>query len=309
MLCAFFSTTGTGLDFGLVGANRINERKSQKMMSSGASGSQAVRAARLCRVLNLSAELLPYPTTHRLQKILVEQCWRLKQTEEPCDFLVFVQHHHVYTLGRGGDPKNLLSSGSQSTTTGACDNQKIPVYRIERGGDITYHGPGQIIAYPIFDLTSHKKDLHWFASSLEQTVIDNLHRNYGITNAGRNSLNNGVWIDNRKIAAQGVAASRWITSHGIATNISCDMSYFKQIIPCGLDPTVAGVVSLREIISHQSSVESSIDLQEFVRNWTASFAKVFSLSAYEEPDPSGYIQNLHVPADIPALVSLIQNEQ
>ena len=145
--------------------------------------------------------------------------------------LLFVSHPHVYTLGKSGDMTNLLLSESQLQSKGAT------FYKINRGGDITYHGPGQVVGYPILDLENFFTDIHKFLRFLEDTIILTLEE-YGIK-AERSPGETGVWLDvgtpfARKICAMGVRASRWVTMHGFALNINADLGYFDNIIPCGI---------------------------------------------------------------------------
>ena len=144
---------------------------------------------------------------------------------------LFVEHPHVYTLGKSGDIENLLVSEEQLKAKNAS------FYKINRGGDITYHGPGQIVGYPILDLDNFFTDIHKYLRLLEETVILALAE-YGLK-AGRSPGETGVWLDvgtpfARKICAMGVRASRWVTMHGFALNVNADLGYFDNIIPCGI---------------------------------------------------------------------------
>ena len=148
----------------------------------------------------------------------------------PNHFL-FVSHSHVYTLGKSGDLSNLLLNEEQLKTKGAN------FYKINRGGDITYHGPGQIVGYPILDLENFFTDIHKYLRLLEETIILTL-ADYGLE-ASRSQGETGVWLDvgtpfARKICALGVRASRWVTMHGFALNVNTDLGYFDHIIPCGI---------------------------------------------------------------------------
>ena len=148
----------------------------------------------------------------------------------PNHFL-FVSHAHVYTLGKSGDLSNLLLNEEQLKTKGAN------FYKINRGGDITYHGPGQIVGYPILDLENFFTDIHKYLRLLEETIILTL-ADYGLE-ASRSQGETGVWLDvgtpfARKICALGVRASRWVTMHGFALNVNTDLGYFDHIIPCGI---------------------------------------------------------------------------
>ena len=144
---------------------------------------------------------------------------------------LFVEHPHVYTLGKSGDLSNLLLSEIQLTEKGAT------FYKINRGGDITYHGPGQIVGYPILDLENFFTDIHKYLRFLEEMIILTLN-DYGLKTE-RSTGETGVWLDvgtpfARKICAMGVRASRWVTMHGFALNVNSDLGYFDNIIPCGI---------------------------------------------------------------------------
>lgn len=157
---------------------------------------------------------------------------RRGNTPEPThNHLLFVEHPHVYTLGKSGDFQNLLLSEEE------LRKREIEFYKIRRGGDITYHGPGQIVGYPILDLENFFTDIHKYLRLLEEMIILTLDE-YGIS-AGRSEGETGVWIDAgtpfaRKICALGVRASRWVTMHGFAFNVNADLDYFDHIIPCGI---------------------------------------------------------------------------
>lgn len=150
---------------------------------------------------------------------------------ETDNHFLFVEHPHVYTLGKSGDLSNLLLNESQLTEKGAT------FYKINRGGDITYHGPGQIVGYPILDLENFFTDIHKYLRLLEELIILTLAE-YGLK-ATRSEGETGVWLDvgtpfARKICAMGVRASRWVTMHGFALNVNADLGYFDNIIPCGI---------------------------------------------------------------------------
>ena len=147
------------------------------------------------------------------------------------NYLVLVEHPHVYTMGKSGEIEHLLLTEQQLNEKGAN------YYKINRGGDITYHGPGQVVGYPILDLDNFFTDIHKYLRLLEETVILTL-REYGLE-TGRSKGETGVWIDAgtpfaRKICALGVRASRWVTMHGFALNVNADLGYFDHIIPCGI---------------------------------------------------------------------------
>ncbi|PAM95665.1 lipoyl(octanoyl) transferase [Flavobacterium sp. IR1] len=166
---------------------------------------------------------------------------RREELELPTpNYLLFVEHPHVYTLGKSGDLENLLLNEKQLEAKGAT------FYKINRGGDITYHGPGQIVGYPILDLENFFTDIHKYLRFLEESIILTLEE-YGLK-CGRSDGETGVWLDvgtpfARKICALGVRASRWVTMHGFALNVNVDLGYFDNIIPCGIRGK--GVTSLQ----------------------------------------------------------------
>ena len=163
------------------------------------------------------------------------------------NYLLFLEHPHVYTLGKSGKQENLLLDESQ------LDANEAKFYKINRGGDITYHGPGQLVGYPILDLDNFFTDIHRYLRLLEESVILTLAE-YGIL-AGRIDGLTGVWLDHieqknpRKICALGVKSSRWITMHGFAFNINANLSYFGHIIPCGIDDKA--VTSLQQELGRE----------------------------------------------------------
>ena len=179
-----------------------------------------------------------YKETWEYQEELFKQIVDLKfqNRREETDFetpnyLLFVEHPHVYTLGKSGDLSNMLLSDKQLEAKGAT------FYKINRGGDITYHGPGQIVGYPILDLDNFFTDIHKYLRFLEEAIILTLSE-YGLE-SGRSEGETGVWLGvgtpfARKICALGVRASRWVTMHGFALNVNADLGYFDNIIPCGI---------------------------------------------------------------------------
>lgn len=156
------------------------------------------------------------------------------------NYLLFCQHPHVYTLGKSGAAEHLLIDEQRLDLIGAS------YYKINRGGDITYHGPGQLVGYPILDLDNFFTDIHKYLRFLEEAVILTL-KEYGIE-AGRVNGQTGVWIEDRKICAIGVRSSRWVTMHGFAFNINTNLDYFGYIVPCGISDK--GVTSLQKELGH-----------------------------------------------------------
>jgi len=175
------------------------------------------------------------------------------------DQLLLLEHPHTITLGRNGHMDNLLASRE------VLDRAGIAFFPTDRGGDITYHGPGQLVGYPIFDLREWKRDVVAYVRAVEQALIDTLAR-FGIA-AGRAAKMTGVWVEGRKIAAIGVHISRWVTSHGFALNVDTDLSYFQYIVPCGLSKPVTSMAQLGV----------STTLPEVGREAAACFRRVFDL--------------------------------
>lgn len=168
----------------------------------------------------------------------------------PQNRLLFVEHPHVYTLGKSGSMDNVLLSDEELAA------REIDFFKINRGGDITYHGPGQIVGYPIFDLEQFKPDIHWYLRNLEEAAILTLAE-YGIE-AGRIPGATGAWLDvdtdyPRKALAIGVRCSRWVTMHGFAFNVNTDLDYFGHIVPCGIDDK--GVTSIQQELGREMDME------------------------------------------------------
>ncbi len=160
----------------------------------------------------------------------------LRKSGAISDQLIFVEHPHVITMGRNGRPSNLLASPEVLERAG------IAFYETDRGGDVTYHGPGQIVGYPILDLREWKRDVHAYVRAIERVIIDTLAE-FEIV-AGREAGATGVWTGEGKIAAIGVHISRWVTSHGFALNVDTDLNYFRYIVPCGLTRPVTSMRNL-----------------------------------------------------------------
>lgn len=195
-----------------------------------------------------------YQTWELQKKILTE-----KINGNRDDFLLTVEHNHVYTLGKTGSRNHILISDDEMKTKG------ISYYEIDRGGDITYHGPGQLVVYPILDLNNYYKDTHRYLRDLEESVILTL-KELGI-NGHREEEYTGVWVGEEKICAIGIKVSRWITMHGIAFNINTDLNYFDKIIPCGIFHK--GVTSIKKLTGIEADFDS-IKLQ-FIKNFRNLF--------------------------------------
>ena len=212
---------------------------------------EAVTAAAVCELRGLG--LVGYADALALQQQFVE---RRKRGEIP-DQLLIVEHPHVVTMGRNGHDENLLAAPELLERAG------VEFHRTDRGGDATYHGPGQIIGYPILDLREWKRDVVAYVRALEQVLIGALTE-CGIA-AGREAGATGVWTEQGKIAAIGVHISRWVTSHGFALNHDTDLSYFRYIVPCGLTKPVTSMQSVG-CTAHRDQVVAAI---------ARSFAEVF----------------------------------
>mgnify|MGYP001266961489 FL=1 len=181
------------------------------------------------------------------------------------NFLLFVEHDHVYTLGNSGDEKNLIFDKKR------LDEMGIKYHKTNRGGDITYHGPGQLVCYPIIDLENFYRDIHKYLRDLEDVVINTL--NYFDISASGNSKETGVWLDvgtpeERKICAMGIKVSRWVTMHGLALNVNTDLSYFNGIVPCG--------ISEKGVTSISNELNKTIELDLVRKVLTENFLKKFS---------------------------------
>ena len=182
------------------------------------------------------------------------------------NYLVFCEHPHVYTLGKSGKPEHLLLDEN------GLKEKQASYYPINRGGDITYHGPGQIVSYPILDLDNFFTDIHRYLRTLEEAVILTL-ADYGLT-AGRYPGYTGVWFDAdnecaRKICALGVRCSRWVTMHGLAFNVNPDLDYFKNIVPCGIDD--------KDVTSMQRELGHEVDINEVKKTLKHHISVLFGM--------------------------------
>ena len=157
------------------------------------------------------------------------------------DTLIFVEHEPVYTLGKNANKNHVLQN----------IDPDIKIYHIERGGDVTYHGPGQLVVYPIIDLSNYKKSISWYMRAIEQVSIDTLSE-YDIK-AVRNLDLTGVWVEDEKIAAQGVKISRWVTMHGFSINVNTNLEYYNNIIPCGIFDK--GVTSMSKLLGRDVNID------------------------------------------------------
>jgi lipoyl(octanoyl) transferase len=184
------------------------------------------------------------------------------------DVLMLVEHPPVVTLGRTGKGNNLVASPEYLASHG------VELFDVERGGDITFHGPGQLVGYPVMDLKRHRKDLHWYLRQVEEALIQTIDA-FGIA-GGRVDKYTGVWVEadrdsRRKIASIGVHARDWVTWHGFALNVNTDLRYFDLIIPCGISGVTMTSVA-------REAQRGSVDMQAVAREVTQAFGRVFSLT-------------------------------
>ncbi|HJQ11801.1 MAG TPA: lipoyl(octanoyl) transferase LipB [Gemmatimonadaceae bacterium] len=204
---------------------------------------------------------LPYGEALELQRSIARD--RISGAV-PQDVLLLLEHPPVVTLGRGSKEKNLIASPDYLQSKG------VELFEVERGGDVTFHGPGQLVGYPIIDLKRHREDLHWYLRKIEEALINTL-ADYGIPGE-RNTAFTGVWTRGKKIASIGVHARDWVTWHGFALNVTTDLSFFDLIVPCGIDGVVMTSIA-RELGLDDVA---ATDVRDRV---TAKFAEAFDLTA------------------------------
>ena len=213
----------------------------------------------------------------RLGRMGYEECLELQREVArqrisgaiPQDVLLLVEHPPVVTLGRSSKQTNLISSPDFLRSRG------VELFEVERGGDVTFHGPGQLVGYPVFDLKRHRQDLHWYLRSVEDAII-RIIGEYGIPGE-RSTVYTGVWTRGRKIASIGVHARDWVTWHGFALNVTTDLSYFDLIVPCG----IVGV----EMTSIQKETGSFVELDAVASVAAIHFGAVFDLPVVEHALP------------------------
>jgi lipoyl(octanoyl) transferase len=209
-----------------------------------------------CQVIDVSQQ--EYEESLAIQEKIVE----LRKSDQLPDCLLFVQYPHTITLGRSGKTNHLLVSKQELA------KRSVGFYATDRGGDITYHGPGQLIAYPVLDLKCYRRDIDWYLRRLENCLIQTL-ASFGI-NASRIVGATGVWVRDRKIAAIGVRTSQWVTSHGVALNVNPDLTFFDLIVPCGL--ANRGVTSMAQVLRVEE-----IDLSGVRSRFCEEFGRAFDV--------------------------------
>ncbi len=203
--------------------------------------------------------IVDYKVAWDIQKDLFEK----RINDEINDCFILLEHPHTYTLGKVADKNNLLFNQKQ------LEEQNISVYDIDRGGDITYHGPGQIVGYPIMKLSEWYKDTHKYLRSLEQTII-NVCAEYGLS-CRRNEKYTGVWLENRKICAMGIKIRKWVTMHGFAFNVYSNLQMFNGIIPCGITD--------KEVTSLEKELNRKIEINVVKEKVKQQFINEFSYEA------------------------------
>ncbi len=210
-------------------------------------------------------EVIPIPEPIAYAPMLTRQKARHAEVlgGEKLNTLYLLEHAPVITMGRNAHDEHLLESRERLAQRG------IDLYDVDRGGDVTYHGPGQLVAYPILDLNQWRRSLNWYLRELEQTLIDQL-AGYGLRGELSEGLT-GVWVGDAKVAAIGIGVRRWVTFHGIALNIAPDMEHFGLIVPCGIQDK--GVTSLRELLG-----ENCPSPEVVAADFTAVFCKRFDLN-------------------------------
>lgn len=224
------------------------------------------------RVWNYQEEVFKLTVDRKIANRKIEDPTKQLVTE---NYLILCEHPHVYTLGKSGAMENLLLDEQ------GLKEHSAQFYKINRGGDITYHGPGQLVAYPILDLENFFTDIHLYLRNLEEAIIRTL-ADYGL-DGGRIQGLTGVWIDHhegaknpRKICAMGVKSSRWVTMHGLALNVNTDLSYFGHIVPCGIDD--------KAVTSMNKELGRNVDMTEVQAKLVNHMAEVFEMDLKQYAD-------------------------
>ncbi|GAB4833552.1 Octanoyltransferase LIP2p2, chloroplastic [Ancistrocladus abbreviatus] len=232
---------------------------------------------RRCEYIDLHNELVPYHKAWDLQKAIVKEKKALIERNQEClDTLIILQHHPVFTLGTGSSKQYLNFD---------MNDPRYDVVRTERGGEVTYHGPGQLVIYPIMNLRNHKMDLHWYLRALEEMIIRMLSSAFAIKASRLEGLT-GVWFGDQKLAAIGIRASNWVTYHGLALNVSVDLTPFQLIVPCGIRDrgvgSIKGVLgefqaSGKHAIAESHQIDDSLLINLTHETLLQEFSQVFQL--------------------------------
>lgn len=261
----------------------LNAVLSKLSQASQFSISVTYKEKRLCECFDLYNELVPYGEAWSWQKSIVKEKKALIQRNQNCsDALIILQHPPVFTLGTGS---------SEEYMNFEIIDAPYDVYRTERGGEVTYHGPGQLVMYPIINLRNHKMDLHWYLRALEEVVIRVLSTTFSIK-ASRLEGFTGVWVGDQKLAAIGIRVSQWIAYHGLALNVTTDLTPFQLIVPCGIRNRKIGSIKgiLGEIGSSNRCGASDINyIDDFQlidithKSLIKEFSEVFQLELALKP--------------------------
>lgn len=244
----------------------------KRFYSCETSSSQPASPANL-RILDIGGPPVCYREAWRWQHAIADE---LRRDENAPDTLLLLEHTPVYTLGTRSTVDNVLFNGTELP----CDEEaegRLPgiddaplLVRTERGGEVTYHGPGQLVAYPILNLNRHRRDLHWYMRQLEESVVEMLAQEYGVL-AGRKDGLTGVWVGDGKLAAIGLKVSKWVTMHGVAINGDMALGPFERIVPCGIDDRGLYVTNVARVASDEA--DSSV--RSICNAYVRAFCKVF----------------------------------
>uniref|UniRef100_M4D440 lipoyl(octanoyl) transferase n=3 Tax=Brassica campestris TaxID=3711 RepID=M4D440_BRACM len=242
---------------------------------------------RKCQCFDLHDKLVPYKKAWTWQKRIVEQKKTLIDRNQDCpDTVILLQHDPVYTMGTGS---------SEDYLNFDVKDAPFDVYRTERGGEVTYHGPGQLVMYPIINLRNHEMDLHWYLRTLEEVVINVLSSAFSIKASRVDGLT-GVWVGNQKVAAIGIRVSKWITYHGLALNVTTDLTPFSSIVPCGIRDRQVG--SIKGLLGDEEHGEVGdlrlIDIAH--ESLLKEFSEVFQLQIEKETVADPYILDMMPPS-------------
>ncbi|PWA80351.1 biotin/lipoate A/B protein ligase family [Artemisia annua] len=240
---------------------------------SAISLAQPTTSLRRCECYDMYKEVVPFAEAWSWQKSIVEERKKLITIDEDIsDSLIVLQHEPVYTLGTASSDNNLNFDVKDSP---------LPLYQTERGGEVTYHGPGQLVMYPLLNLRYQKMDLHWYLRALEEVVIRVLSSTFSLK-ASRVEGLTGVWVGDKKLAAIGIRVARWLTYHGLALNVTTDLSPFNRIIPCGIRDR--GVGSIKGLLNEHSSTYDDDKLIEIAHESLLNeFCEVFQVDLFQQP--------------------------
>ncbi|CAL5060649.1 unnamed protein product [Urochloa decumbens] len=239
---------------------------------------------RRCECFDLHQQLVPYAEAYAWQKSIVKRRGELSYSgEDHSDTLIALQHPPVYTLGTDGSEKYLHFKK---------EDAPFEVHQITRGGEVTYHGPGQLVMYPIVNLLYHKDDVRWYLRSLEEVIIRALKSAFSIKASKIGGLT-GVWVGDQKVAAIGIHGSRKIVYHGLALNVTTDLTPFQMIDPCGIKDR--GVGSIKEILkkaSHGREIDDALLMDMAYHSMIKEFAEFFELDLVTSPGCSFQVENI-----------------